>query len=675
MKLVARFALGSSLLLPLCYFSMAGSVSQAANNMVMTSPSPVTTPVSRGDYGIDVFSYDSQLNLPSTVPTLQKLGMGMQQFPNDDNQWSWVTDSYRSGGQAPVSLNDWGRILESTGNNGLFIFNYDANPTFTGGGTAQDASSLTQYIVQHHLPITAIVIGSEEYGQWDFSANLNPSYSAAYYAQSAAQIAQAIHAVDPAMKVGVCLSPTMGSYSRNWNQTVLRADGPYINFISIHDYPISDSLSNSGLLTEIPQYISQVMSYIHQEIAANVSPANARNVQTWVTEYNPYSQPNPQSITPVYGAAMVESAMLWKSYGAQKLFIWSYDGQAHVAIPSLPVATNASAPFGVFALSGDGQSPEIAANALYPSGEALSQYMAAIGDGGLLSTWTGDGVVVGQVNSNSGHSLFLINQNATGQSILVNGQIVDIPSASLLTTTLPSRVVSLSLTANTERPISENSTTYQPTPKIQSPDKVYDGESITLNGQYFGDSMSSPAYIEVSQGNTNYGGPGNAYHIAISRWSPTAVTFTVPNGSSGPALALGDATVQLVTAEGIVSNTARLTVVPAPQLAVSLATSNVLQPGSRLTVTGSNFGPVQGSGYVLISQNSINYGAPQNYYKIAITHWTNNTVSFVIPNGSSGPALTPGSATLQIFNNGGLSSPVIHLSIQPFHPVNASLKR
>lgn len=663
MTLVSRSVISSILLLPVAYLLMSSPISQAAGSAII-SPPPVTTPVNRTDYGIDVFSYDSQLNLPSAVPTLQKLGMGMQQFPNY-TPWTWTTNSYRSGGHAAVSLNDWSRILESTGNSGLFIFDYDENPTFTGGGTVQDATNLTQYIVQHDLPITAIVIGSEEYGYWDFSQNLNPSVSAGYYAQRAAQIAQAIHAVDPAMKVGVCFSPSMGSYSRNWNQTVLRVDGPYINFISIHEYPIPVSLSNSQLLTQIPQDISEAMNYVKQEIAANVSPVNAANIQTWVTEYNPYNQPNPQSVTSIYGAAMVESAMLWKSYGAQKLFIWSYDGQAHVATPSLPVATNASAPFGLFALSGDGQSPEIAANALYPSGQALSEYMAAIGNGGLLSTWTDDDMVVGQVNSNSGDSLFLINQNPTEQSILVNGQPIDVPGASLVTTALPSPVASLSLTDNAEQATPKNSTTYQPTPQIKSPETVYDGESITIDGQYLGDSMHPPAYIEVSQGNTNYGGPGNAYHIAISHWSPTAVTFTVPNGSSGPALALGDATVQLATAEGIVSNTVPLTVTPPPLLSVSLATSKTLRPGSTVRVTGSNFGSSQGTGYVLVSQNSVNYGAPQNYYKIDITHWANNTISFMIPNGSSGPSLKPGFATLQIFNNAGMASPMIPLTIQP----------
>ncbi len=113
-----------------------------ANDSVSVQPS---------DYGVDVFSYDTQLLAPSTVPALETLGMGMQQFPNE-NQWSWVSNAFRDGGTAPVSLAWWGQLLTATHTTGLFIFDYDENSTFTGGGTPADATQLTQYIVQHHLP-------------------------------------------------------------------------------------------------------------------------------------------------------------------------------------------------------------------------------------------------------------------------------------------------------------------------------------------------------------------------------------------------------------------------------------------------------------------------------------------------------------------------------------------
>ncbi len=628
---------------------------------MLSSPSSLTTTVAKGDYGIDVFSYDSQLNLPSTIPTLETLGMGMQQFPND-NQWSWVTNSFRTGGQGAVSLNDWGRILESTGNTGLFIFNYDENPTFTGGGDAQDATNLTEYITQHHLPITAIVIGSEEYGPWDFSANLNPSDSAAYYAQSVVQIAQAIHTVDPSMKVGVSFSLGTGSYSRSWNQTVLRTDAPYINFLSVHDYPISSTVSDSELLSEIPNYISSAMNYVDAEISANVPAPLAKNIQTWVTEYNPYGQPGSQSTSAIYGAAMVESAMLWRSYGANKLFIWSYDGQAHGATAQWPVATDASQPFGLFALSGDGLAPQLAANTLYPSGQALSQYMSAIGNGGLLRTWSTGTFVVGQVSSNAGNTLFLINQSPSPESITVDGQTINAAGASLSTTTLTGPGVSLSSSQNPAPQTVSSATAYHQAPIIESLGRVYDGESVVLHGLHFGTSMKTPAYIQVSQNNVNYGGPGNVYRIAVTEWNPTAVTFTIPNGISGPGLKNGSATVELATDDGIVSNTEPFTIVPTPQLNASIETGT-LRPGSPLTVTGSDFGTAQGQGYVLISQNGINYGAPQNFYKVHIISWHNNIISLVIPDGLSGPALVPGTATIQIVNYKGLASHIIPVTI------------
>ncbi len=661
MTLMTRLAAAVAVLLPLSYFSVGSPVSLAAGPM-LSAPSSLTTTVAKGDYGIDVFSYDSQLNLPSTIPTLETLGMGMQQFPND-NQWSWVTNSFRTGGQGAVSLNDWGRILESTGNTGLFIFNYDENPTFTGGGDAQDATNLTEYITQHHLPITAIVIGSEEYGPWDFSANLNPSDSAAYYAQSVVQIAQAIHTVDPSMKVGVSFSLGTGSYSRSWNQTVLRTDAPYINFLSVHDYPISSTVSDSELLSEIPNYISSAMNYVDEEISANVPAPLAKNIQTWVTEYNPYGQPGSQSTNAVYGAAMVESAMLWRSHGANKLFIWSYDGQAHAATAGWPVAADASQPFGLFALSGNGMAPELAANTLYPSGQALSQYMSAIGNGGLLRTWITGTFVAGQVSSNAGNTLFLINQSPSPESITIDGQTINAAGASLSTTTLTGPGVSLSSSQIPAPQAVNSATAYHQAPIIQSLGTVYDGESVVLHGQHFGTSMKAPAYVQVSQNNVNYGGPGNVYRIAITQWNSTTVTFTIPNGSSGPGLDNGSATVELATDDGVVSNMEPFTVAPAPQLDASVKTGT-LRPGSLLTITGSDFGATQGNGYVLISQNGINYGAPGDSYKISVTHWSDNIVSLVIPDGSSGPALTAGPATLLVSNGDGEQSAIIPIMVQ-----------
>ncbi|PSR22685.1 MAG: cell surface protein [Sulfobacillus acidophilus] len=626
--------------------------------------------VSRQDYGINVFSYDSQMNSPSTIAGMTTLGMGMQQFPNA-NEWSWTTNTFRDGGTAPVSLSDWGSILEQTNNQGLFIFDYDENPTFTGGGSPADATQLTQYIVSHHLPITAIVVGSEEYGSWDHYANLNPSFSASYYATRTAEIAQAIHQVDPAMQVGVSFDLGQEPSDLQWDQTVLRTDGPYINFVSIHDYPNAQTLSNAGLLAALPSEIHQAMTFVQNEIATNVPAPYAANIQTWVTEFNPYGEPGPQSTQPVYGAAMVESAMLWRVDGAAKLFVWSYDGQAHSPSAQWPVDTTANTAYGLFALAGDGQSPELPENQLYPSGLSLAQYMQAIGTGGTLSVWVTPDQVVGDVQSSSGAShIFAINTSNAAETLGLGGTQTVVPAATMLATSGQTITpATLTLTPGPTPPIAlatsqPGLSAYQPVPPaITDTLSGYPGETVTLTGRGFG-QWGANAGVVISQNGVNYGGPLDSYGVTIKSWSPTRISFVVPNGTSGPSLTPGSATVLVETANQLVSNSTSLTVTAAPNLNLTLSSQSPY-PGDLLTIFGSGFGAAQGTGYVQFSQNGINYGGPGDAYHVSIVNWSNSAITVEVPNGSSGPALTPGSATLTVVTGSGTPTPALSLTIVP----------
>lgn len=659
---------------PLMVASLAltavGWSAPTAKAAAMTPSDPLVAQVQRIDYGINVFSYDSQLNAPSTIPALSGLNMGMQQFPNA-NEWSWVTNSFRNGGTAPVSLNDWGNILQATSNQGLFIFNYDENPTFSGGGTPQDAAQLTQYIVSHHMPISAIVIGSEEYGAWDHYANLNSSFSAQYYANQSALIAQAIHSVDPAMKVGVSIALSDGPNSLNWDQTVLRTDGPFINFVSVHDYPNQNTLSNAGLLSILPQEISNAMSFVKSEIAVNVPPQYASDIQTWVTEFNPYGEPGPQSVQPVYGAAMVESAMLWRAFGASKLFVWSYDGQAHVATSAWPVATSASAPFGLFALAGDGLAPELPMNTLYPSGQALAQYMDAIGSGGTLSVWLTKDAVVGQVTAGQHSTVLAINTTNSTVTVPLSQSNVQVNPTSMQI--LPGQQVSGMTTLSAYASQNMSGSSYESAlPTYAAPPTSYPGDTMTLSGQGFGQRGANSRVI-ISQNGTNYGGPGDAYQVDITNWSPNAVTFVVPDGMSGPALNPGDALLEVETASQIISAPTVMSVVPAPTLAVTQLAPAVLYPGAMLTISGQDFGAQQNTGFVLISQDGINYGAPPDAYKLNVTSWSDNAITVQIPNGSSGPALAVGGATFQVTSAQGLVSAPQAISIAAVPTLDAHM--
>jgi len=607
-------------------------------------PQPLT--VQASDYGVDVFSYDTQLLASSTVPTIETLGMGMQQFPNE-NQWSWVTNTFRGGGTAPVSLARWGQLLTATHNTGLFIFDYDENPTFTGGGTPADATQLTQYIVQHHLPITAIVIGSEEYGRWDHSTNLNPSFSAEYYATQVLHIAQAIHAVDPAMQVGVSFDLGDGPNGLLWDQTVLRTDAAAIQFVSIHDYPNATLRSNTGLLTELPQEIAQAMAEVQTEIAANVPPGQATRLKTWVTEYNPYGEPGPQSTASVYGAEMVESAMLWRLDGAQKLFLWSYDGQAHTTAAGWLLATKNEKPFGLFALTGDGQSPELGENALYPSGQALSEYLQAMAGGptSLAVSQTPQGYA-GTVGTGPTTSTFLINTSAT--PMVLAGATV--PATALA-------VVHGPVAGPIGTPVALSPTTaiYQSAPPaFTAPATISPGEMVTLTGQHL-TSGPDPSRVVIQENGVDYGGLPDAYGVTVAQSTPTSLMFQVPNGINAPALPPGTATLQVQTADQTISVPQSVQVIAPPPITLSIASAQVT-PAEWVTLTGSEFGTTQGTGYVEISQNGVHYRAPPDAYHLAMAHWAMHSIMVQIPGGQSGPALAPGSATIHVVNAQGIAS-------------------
>lgn len=519
-----------------------------------TPPTAMMT-VNRADFGVDVFSYDQQLSGSGAIRALKKLDIGLQQFPNA-NTWSWVSNQFHPGdGPAPVSLAKWGHILSSTGSQGLFIFNYDENSTWTGGGNPSDAIALANYIRQKDLPISAIVIGSEEYGSWDFPANLNPEKTATYYGQRADAIARAIHQTDPQLKVGICFNPGERTGDRAWNQTVLRLTADDIDFVSVHDYPIPQSISNADLLQQLPKYITLEMTYVKNEITENIPPARAQHVQVWVTEFDPYGEPGVQSTQPVYGAALVESLITWRALGATRVVIWSFDGGAHVTGPGWPMASSEDTQYGLFALVGDGNAPEIAANSLYPSGQAVADFMQAIGSGGELSTWIGEGLVVGQVARRGSTQAFLINETSDIQRVEINGDSVSIPPATSVRRALPAPIrhvapfTTASYVAKPPRVCS-----YTTIPGINAPPtKIYPGESVTLHGSDLG---TSSGYVVLTQGNIEYGAPEDAYKVTIQSWTPLAMTFRVPDGSSGPRLQPGrGVSLRLVTADKLLSAT------------------------------------------------------------------------------------------------------------------------
>ena len=184
---------------------------------------------------------------------------------------------------------------------------------------------------------------------------------------------------------------------------------------------------------------------------------------------------------------------------------------------------------------------------------------------------------------------------------------------------------------------------------------MYPGEWVTLTGTQFG-QQSTKSFIHLAQNNINWGEPNDWYHVNIRSWSDQSITFQVPNGldGSGQTMQAGTMTIDLSNASGQISNTVTFAIsnYGASIQSVSSSTPSI---GQLVTIQGSGFGT---QGYVLLSQNSVNWGAPNDYYKVKIASWTDNQISFYIPDGNNavGNAMASGSAMIQVGNSQGISS-------------------
>ncbi len=634
-------------------------------------------PVSRSDFGVNTFAWDSQITTTGATSALKSLGVGMQQFPNSVN-WNWQTNTAVANpqnpinpGNSPESLNAWGKLLTATGQTGLYIFSYDQAPGWTGGGTAQDATQLADYILQHHIPVSAIVIGSEEYGQWNFSQNLHKNKSALAYAKNAAVIAQAIHAVLPVVKIGVSFEDGLSAHALKWDQYVLRLDAPYINFLSVHSYPFSSSVSPSTLLQGLPSAIEKLMATADQQIAANVPAAMASHIGVWVTEWNPESTPGSLSLTPTYGAAMVESLAAWRTAGAQKVFVWSFDG-----------GVDASGSNGTFGLVANGALGSEAMNQLYPSGQAVASFMHAVGSGSTLTSWTGANGFVAEVQQGATGKAFFINTTAATQSYTYDGSnTVVVPSDSMVEVSASVQSVA-GMTAYQQPSVPYTGAPLTLPTLASVPQSVYAGETVTIQGAGFGKRMG---YIHLSQGplvwgastsrTVSWGSPGNSNTVDTLSWSPNEITFVVPNNTPAPdghfysALSVGQSTsLSVVTANQTISSAASVQVSPSPSVSIEQVSASNLYPGEWVTLKGTNFGSNQNGSYLHISENGTSWGAPGNWYHISFSSWTNDQIRFQVPNGlgGSGKPLPSGSATLQIVNGTGSSSQARLLTVSAY---------
>jgi len=141
------------------------------------------------------------------------------------------------------------------------------------------------------------------------------------------------------------------------------------------------------------------------------------------------------------------------------------------------------------------------------------------------------------------------------------------------------------------------------------------GGTVIIAGTGFGASRGSSAVTF------------NGVVAAATAWNNTSITVTVPaTATSGPVV---------VTVNGQASNSVPFTVIQPPSISSISPASGI--PGQLVTITGSNFGPTQGSS--VISFNGVAASA---------SSWGPTTVLALVPAGA-----TTGPVTVAV---GGLAS-------------------
>lgn len=191
-----------------------------------------------------------------------------------------------------------------------------------------------------------------------------------------------------------------------------------------------------------------------------------------------------------------------------------------------------------------------------------------------------------------------------------------------------------------------------------SPQIAGPGVSITLTGGYF-DTTQGSGTITMSYNGTTWGGPQN--QLNIIGWTANAITFAVPDAISGGAVA----SLTVTNSEGYTSQPVNLSMLGIP-IAASLSRTSAT-PNMPVTISGTDFGPLQLGGYLSFSNNGINWGAPGNAAGFQIIEWTDTQITFVVPvpSGVNGEwAVTFGtSATVTVTNAAGLVSAPLSLQV------------
>ncbi|WP_433301461.1 cellulose binding domain-containing protein [Actinoplanes sp. CA-030573] len=288
-----RAALGAALLA-----AAALSAAPPGGAYAATTPVAVTVNARAGlatvpatALGVNDAIWDTTLGTDAVADLLGQAGVKMIRYPGGSyaDIYHWETHTAPGGYVAPNT--DFDTFMASarrTGAEPMIIANY-------GTGSAEEAAGWVRYAnVTKKYGARYWTIGNENYGNGHYGssweADDHADKSPAQYAAEVVAYADAMKAADPTIKVGAVLTMPANwpdalvgtGDAANWNQVVLQAAGPHIDFVDVHWYPGGGSAAEAIGKT---QYLDDSIYMLRNQIN-KYGGANASRIGISLTETN-----------------------------------------------------------------------------------------------------------------------------------------------------------------------------------------------------------------------------------------------------------------------------------------------------------------------------------------------------------------------------------------------------
>ncbi len=261
--------------------------------------------------GVNTAAWDGNLLNSRVASLLQAAHLGLIRYPGGSwaDGYNWQTNQHNGQTQS-VDFAQFMHVIGTAQAQALITVNY-------GSGTPQQAAAWVRYAnVTHHDHVRYWEIGNESYGAWEVDNHPDP-HTATSYATYARAFMQQMKRVDPTIQIGV---PTRIHTGDTWDPTVLKADGKWINYLSVHWYPFwqTTGFTPQQVLGSISQIPTMMQNF--RRLIQHFDP----KAYVMVTEMNissgyPGSAYDEQPLSALFAA---DAALTWLSQGAKTVDWW-----------------------------------------------------------------------------------------------------------------------------------------------------------------------------------------------------------------------------------------------------------------------------------------------------------------------------------------------------------------